>query len=398
MDQHVISEWLLRAFARRERGGPELEVYDKSSGLYGTVDPARFMTEADAHSTAIERGIAEIVTPASRAALRLAKRVKALPPGVYAVVSSDSPAHAAGPPLSDIGILEGMRLLVSQHTVPSPSASDRSWLGRYAGLMYQRAPKVESAILRFGTVYDLAAQKALDRILPGMRTGLSTELARRRTRMLSMATDIGGRLAEANWWIVRAGYGEAFVLGDSPVAATISLGQDDAWRAIFSPEAFVVVMPLGPSLSLLIAPQMLVPITSIDMDLAGVTRAINRLIWRHADRYVLARHRSQLEAAWPGADKERRLSVSADLDVEHVAAAALRDVMSSAAKVLTLRARRDWQHWTSCRLEFGWQPWGAEDRYLFSSSRERGGGTDGVNCSPVRAGPRCTSANSTSAP
>jgi hypothetical protein len=195
------------------------------------------MTEVDAHSTAIERGIGEIEAPGSRAAIRLAKRVKNLPPGLYAVVPSHAAIQSSGPALSDKGVREGLRILVSELQVPSPSQADRTALGRFAGLMYERAPKNETAIMRFGARYDLAAQQALDRLMPGTRTGLATELPRRRFRMLAQAIEAGDRLAEASWWVVRAGKDGAFVLGDSPVAATRSLGYDDDWRAIFAPES-----------------------------------------------------------------------------------------------------------------------------------------------------------------
>jgi len=225
-------------------------------------------------------------------------------------VPSHGEIRASGPALSDKGVHEGRRILVSEYQVPLPSQGDRIALGRYAGLMYERAPKNETAIMGFGAKYDLAAQQELDRLMPGMRTGLATELARRRTRMLAQVTDIGGRLAEANWWVIRAGKGEAFVLGDSPVAATDSLGHDDDWRAIFSPGSYAVVMPLGPTFALIMAPQRILPITGIDVDLAGMTRAINRLMWRYADRYVLAHDRTQLEASSSSSEIRRGLAGS----------------------------------------------------------------------------------------
>ena len=113
-------------------------------------------------------------------------------------------------------------------------------------------------------------------------------------------------------------------------------------------------MPLGPMVALVLAPQRIIPITGIDLDLAGLTRAINRLMWRYADRYVLARDRSQLEAAWPEEDEERRRSsVQADGDTERVAMAARRDVTRIVTDLLWRRMSQEWQHWTSCRLEFG---------------------------------------------
>jgi hypothetical protein len=67
VDQHVISAWLLRAFAR---GSPELAQYDKSTDSFSTVSPEEFLVESDGHSAGIERGIERIETPASRAAMR----------------------------------------------------------------------------------------------------------------------------------------------------------------------------------------------------------------------------------------------------------------------------------------------------------------------------------------
>ena len=49
MEQHVISEWLLKALARRAPAGPILDLYDKTTDRYGNVKPGDFMTEVDAH-------------------------------------------------------------------------------------------------------------------------------------------------------------------------------------------------------------------------------------------------------------------------------------------------------------------------------------------------------------
>jgi len=225
--------------------------------------------------------------------------------------------------------------------------------------------------MRFGAEYDVAAQRALDRLMPGLRTGLATELARRRARMLALARDIGSRLTDANWWVLRAHRGEAFVLGDSPVAVTLSLGHDDEWRAILSPESYVIVMPLSPVIALLVAPQRIIPIANIDLDLTGVTRAINRLMWRWADRYVFGRVRSHLEQAAPAVDDEaRRSSVPADIATERAASAAYRDVMTIVTDLRFSQLLQTWHHWDGCRLAFGWQPWAPEDRSMFLESIE----------------------------
>lgn len=367
MDQHVISEWLLRAFARKAPGGLLLEVYDKATGLCEDAAPAKFMIELDAHSTEVERGLEKIETPAAQAALRLAKRVKILPPGLYAVVEPDAETRAVGPELSDNGVFEGMRLLVGERQVPSPSPADRLALGRYAALMYQRAPKIEAAARQLAVDYEVGAQLALDRLMPGIRSKLAWAVEERRSRILASAEDIGMQLANATWWVVRAGDGEAFVLGDSPVAATVSLGHDDTWRAILSPQSYVVAMPLGPTLALLIAPKLLMPMTNVDA--IGMTRAINRLMWRWADRFVLAHDRGQLEAALPGADDAmRRESVRAEVDAGEVTMRARGDVALIVAAV-------SWRQWTSCRLKFGFQAFAAEDRHMFARPGEHGSGS-----------------------
>lgn len=355
-------------------------MYDKATGLYDSVKPDDFLTEVDAHSPAIERGIGDIEGPASQAARRLAKRVKNLPPGLYAVVSSQDETRAVGPAVSDKGVHQGMRLLVSEFQIPSPSDSDRIALANYAGLMYQRAPGTEASMTRWGVGYNRGAQQILDRFMTGVRSRLAAEFAQRRSRMLGRATDIGIRLAGANWWIVRAAADEAFVLGDCPVVAALSLGHDDGWRAIFAHDSYVVVMALSPKIALLVAPRLLIPITDIEIDdqLAGITRAINRLMWRHADRYVVARDRTQLDAAWPQAnDEQRRSSVHAADQIEHGEIGGRRDAMRIVADLWWRLHDQSWQRWTACRLEFGFYPWPAEDRHLVVSPDGHGAGALG---------------------
>lgn len=356
-----------------------LERFDKTTGEFEPADPAEFMTEADAHSAEIEDRIERIETPAAAAGRRLAKLTRTLPPGFYAVVSSTSTTRSGGPAVTERGVHEGMRLLVSEHELPSPSREDRLALGRFAGLMYQRAPKLEDSIMRFGVEYDRFAQLALDRLMPGMRTGLATELARRRSRIPGLATDIGERLASSNWWVLRPEAGEAFVLGDSPVAATMSLGHDDEWRAILSSETYLVAMPIGPTLAILIAPQRVIPLSGIEPTLTSVTKAVNQLMWRHADRSVLARRRSHLEAVWPNSDDGRRFEgVSIPHDVDFIANGAVREVtrivVETTMRRSWLKENQYWQRWMSCRLELGFQPWPAEDRQLFIGPREHGSG------------------------
>jgi hypothetical protein len=360
VDQHTISEWLLRAFAK----GNRLVAYAKQTRAYEEVDPEDFLIEVDAHSDSVEAGIGRIEGPASAAARNLAKWVRSqqLSAGLYAISPTENVSHFGPPGIKDMGVHEGMRLFVGERDIPSPKPAERAALARYAGLMYQRAPRTEEAILAWGRAFDIAAQSVLDRFLPGFHTGLQTEVAHRRTRMLEMASHIGDRLVSASWWLVVAGPDEAFVLGDAPVAATISLGHEDEWRAILAPESYAVVMPLSPRIALLIAPQGLIPITGIDDDLSGMVLAINRLMWRRAGSHVLARERSHLEAVWPDA-KTARASASNDvaLDAQHGAEAGSRVGHSIVVEVSLRQVVGHWQRWDGCKLQFGWYPWATED-------------------------------------
>jgi hypothetical protein len=154
------------------------------------------------------------------------------------------------------------------------------------------------------------------------------------------------------------------VLGDSPVGATISLGHDDRWRAILSGESYVVAMPLAPDLALLLAPQLLMPVT-LEPGLPAITAAINRLSWRHASRFVVARDAETLVQAWP-ADKEsamRRESAAPPVDPDYIArnawATSLWIVVTTQYRAAE---RAGWLHWEGCSLTFGFLPYAAEDR------------------------------------
>jgi hypothetical protein len=353
--QHVISKWLLKAFGRHEAGRVILTAFDKSTGEIGDHDADEFMVEADAHSNEIEDAIERLETPAAAAAMRLVKRTRHLPRGLYAVMAEGTPVRATGT-IRDVGVRSGMRLQVPEQEVPSPSCADRLAIANYAGLMYQRSPKVETAILQWGRDYDHAAQEALSRRLPGLRTGLSSELARRRARMAETALTIGQRLAAAEWFVVRADPGAEFVLSDSPVSSTLALGFADEFRPLLADTAYVVVVPLNPALALLIAPMRIIPTTGVDA--FDAPDAVNRFVWRSADRYVLARDRATLEAAFrDGTEEERRARVSPVHDSAAVARAAEADVDRIVLEVYVQRAVLPlvyhWPRWGRCRLDFG---------------------------------------------
>jgi hypothetical protein len=234
--------------------------------------------------------------------------------------------------------------------------------------MYQRAPTTEASILRWGQTFDRGVQDTLDRIMPGQRSPVETTLAHRRRRMTDLAGRIAGALATSSWFIARAGSTEAFVLSDSPVAATITFGFDDEWRAILSAESYVILMPLNPALALIFAPRHIIPVSQVDA--ANLVPAINRVMWRAADRYVLGRSRQDLEAALGDVDDEtRRYSVRPGYDPEAIAHQA-----RTTTEAATLEAivevgikrplARFWPHWSGCRLTLGYALFAAEDRDL----------------------------------
>ncbi len=364
MDQHVISAWHLRAFAGRGRGAQVVHVFDKATDAYADVRVDDFLAEADAHSPEVELDIAHLEDPAARAARTLVKRARALPGGFYAVTEADTAVKATGPALTDEGVFEGMRLMVSRHEIPSPNAADRLALANYVALMYQRSPKGEAARIEFGRVYERAAQHVLDRMMPGMRTGLDEAASERRARLVSGAREMGPTLARANWWIARAGANEAFVLGDHPVVTTVSLGHDDSWRPILAAATFVVAMPLSPAVALVIAPKVLIPISGIEGP-DQVPTAINRLVWRSAGRYVLARDRDQLDRGLPNASDElRRSTIPVDIDLAQLARHAMAETAAIVAEVQWRLPLGRWQHWPNHRLELGYTPYSSEDRDL----------------------------------
>lgn len=279
--------------------------------------------------------------------------------GLYAVVDRPSPPDR--PPYGDPIEAFGMKLMLSGVEVVWPDNRERLALARYAALMYQRAPLVESAIMAHGEAFDRGAQHGLDRLFPGIRSPIRTVLGERRERFAGRARDIGDALSRAHWWVVRAGRHERFVLGDSAVAATISLGHEDTFRAILSPESYLVVMPLGPTLALLMAPQGIAP---VNVELADIVRAINQLIWRWSDRYVAALSRDDLDGVWGSDVASRRSSLTATDGPEGAEAAGRAVVGRSRLKWDIGQMEKNRPTWVGCRRIFQVEPYAAEDRHF----------------------------------
>lgn len=355
MIQHVISEWLLRAFARTGPDGPALTQYDKATDTFEETSPGGFLVEHDAHPVVIEHALQAIETPAAQAGRRLAKLFRHLPPGMYAMIDEGGAAVANGEEMRAVGTIEGTSLVLAGYHASWPMRADRRSLASYVGLMYQRSPKVEEAIRQWGLAFDKAAQRVLHQMMPGMRTGLEVFGRTARARMIERTQTIGSQLEAANWFVVRSPDDESFVLSDCPVTATIALGHDDSWRAIFADEAYVVVMPIGPKIALVVAPA-LVPMSGIET--RDLTKTINRLVWRSAGRYVLGRERKVLESALPN-HAARRITVAverdpnADANATAILMAILQQVMRQRFARFQQEEATSWIHWDRCRLVVG---------------------------------------------
>lgn len=361
MDQHIISAWYLRAFSRRVGRKPLLHVYDKAEDSIEQVSVDDFLAETDAHSAETERQIETLEGPASEAARRLVKRVKVLQPGMYALAELDAPTVSVGPSHFSAGHSGATELMVTRHQIASPSAPDMAALAAYAGLMYWRAPKVQVGIAEMRRTYDVAAQRVLDVLMPGMQTETLDGIDKRRLRAVKSASGVGARLAAANWWVIRAPVDEPFLLGDNPVGTTVSLGHDDSWRAILSNETFVVAMPLGPSTGLLIAPNRFLPFSGFT-DPNEAAAAINRLTWRSADRFIVSQDRAQLENVAERLGSVRSARIPVDIDLGKVSQHAAGDSVRIVADVLWRRDFGRWAGWGGCRAMFGYFPFATEDR------------------------------------
>ncbi len=355
MDQHALTGWHLRSFARHNR----VAMYDKESDAFDAVSPGDAAVEVDAHSATVESGFAAIEARGSQASRDLVKRTRHLPPGLYSIatdvgVTTMTPAAVRGG-----GTFNGMHLLIPAGEIPAMPAAHRHSMARYAALTNQRGPTVESAIRAFNADFELASQLAVQALAPRpFAVSIGAEIDDIRGRMIDSSVSMADRLIAMDWWVLRAEAGSAFVLGDSPAIASIGLGYDDRWRAIFDTSSMLLAMPLSPDVALLIAPRSVMPLSASAV--ADGTKALNRQIWRWAHRYVFARSQQDLEEACPGsALDDRCYRVDARQPADRIAMIARGEVGKLFALVL-------WKRRVGCRLVFGFYPYAAEDRGLFA--------------------------------
>jgi hypothetical protein len=355
MDQHVISEWLLKAFSAEAPRGRVLATYNKATGEYGQAIPSKFMVEVDAHPTDVEAGFGKIESAAALASTRLVRRVEALPPGLYSVTEEDN--LTAAEVLQEVGQHGQMRLLLADRQVSSPPQVDREALGRFAALMYQRSPAIEAARAEVGEHYGRGVRAVAQTLPSPMRSDLNWLADEARARILDSALSLGPGLGSATWFVVRACEEESFVLGDCPIAATVSLGHDDVWRPILSSSSFALAMPLSPRVALLMAPQRLLPLSGVQQ-VSDFVPSINRLLWRWAGQYVLAPRQADLEGALGDADEAtRRAAVTVETDPSGAYRSGIHDMTRIFAEVIW------WHRWDGCRRVLG-LPIAREDRDL----------------------------------
>lgn len=365
----MISEWLLKAFSV---GADELVGFDKKTGAYERHRVDEFLVQVNSHASEVEAGLSAIETPASRAAQTLSKRVKGLPPGLYAVVAPGDDVVTTGGFFQG-GSLRGMQLLVAERQIPSPAPGDRTALATFMALMYQRSPKTVAGKVVLRQSYQRGADAALAAMVPSLNVDTTETLAElvagATERAVATAANLGPQIAASSWFVARADSGQTFVLGDSPVATTPSLGFDGKWQPLLGPAAFVIVMPIGPSAALVVAPKVLMPVFDTGQTL---TTDINRLIWRWADRYVLAASEQRLDAAWSAPPDARQEVVNVDLNSRAIALHAYANTCMMIVEVL-------WRRFEHCRLVFGFQPFDAEDRHRFTGP--------GDHIAPILPGP-----------
>ena len=289
--QHVISRWLLNRFARTEPGGLTLTVFDKQTGTVSSVPPSRFLTLVDDHSHDVEVALGRLEDPAARAVSRLLERAESISPGPCPLFG-DRDNLEEDPALREVTRepVEGMRLFAVPRWLAEPPPDDRLAIARYLGLMFTRAPKMEQAISEIHDVvraaYEDEVAATAPALLEGTRAALDEHLTNARFVGLRTPEEQSEAFAAMPWYVVRAPDDEPFVLGDSPVVATIQIGHDeDSWRPLLSETTYVVCMPLSARVCLIAAPQSVLPVgVESPLEIAG---AINRLSWRWADRYVV---------------------------------------------------------------------------------------------------------------
>ena len=294
--QHTITEWLLKYHAHH-RGGPQLWVYDKATGGIHEQPTSTFMAPRGEHTEEIETRLSKIETPAARAAAEIHRLAEPHDPGFIRIAGwSDADEQIIAPARAG-PIISKFKLTVIDAQTKRLDESDRHDLGTFAALMYARAPKVQAAVRDMTTAYIDGMSESMSRLSGPIPRRLVDELAAANERIrwvgLDEAPALGERLAGTQWYILKAADAEGFVLGDSAVTTSLAIGHDDVWRPLFDDATYAVMLPLGPSLTLIMAPKLMVPGAGPTWD---PVKTIAMLSWKWAERYVAGRSQADLAA------------------------------------------------------------------------------------------------------
>ena len=293
-NQHRVTEWYLRRFSHQTRAnGPELDTYSKATGKFGTAYPARFLARMDDHSADVERRLAAIEGPAAAAADTLAQYAVSLRPGLYAI--GDEDLTTSPEELTEVGLIEGMRILTTQRQIRLPPGVDLIALAKFLALMFTRSPMSERVSRLSAAAYHDGAVRGAAAFGFDLRGRALAEfdesVAEARWVGLRNANEWAEMLRRRMWWLVRARDDEGFIIGDSPVVSASALGHDGEWQPLIGGGFTVLAFPLSPRAALLVSgPAM--P-TMIESD--GLVSWINRTTWRWATEYVAAESRDLLK-------------------------------------------------------------------------------------------------------
>jgi hypothetical protein len=296
--QHIISRWLLDRFARDASGGRTISVFDKTTAATRDDVPTRFMTVVDDHSDDIEAALGRLENSAAPAAARLAGRAANVAPGVWPLAGTTDNLAGDGElhELPDRQTAE-MRLFTFDRWLAEPPIQDRQAISAFLALMYTRSRKTERMILAAREEVMQAYADTVNALMPALleRTLAAIDAESDGARFIGLRTpDWATAFARMPWYVIRAPDDAPFVLGDSPVVATIQIGfEADGWRPMLSDATYAVCMPLAASTCLVVAPGKIVPIgVESPHEMAD---SINRLTWRWADRYVVSSSHEALE-------------------------------------------------------------------------------------------------------
>lgn len=294
--QHTISEWLLRAHAHPTRGGIKLWIFDKETRNTREQPTSTFLAPRNDHSAEIEVQLNRIESPAARAAAEVHRLADPHGGGFIRVAGANDPDEARIAPPRDAGVIEGFRLSVIEAQTRRLDWRHRSALGSFVALMYSRSPKLQQATQDMAAAYGSGLREGVSRLSGRTPRKVAEELAASEERVrwvgLTEAIQLGERLAAGSWWLLKADDGEAFAVGDSAVITTLAVGHDDVWRPLFDPATYAVMLPLGPSLLLLISPYPMIPGAGPTYDPVNTT---NMLSWKWANRFVAGPSREGLE-------------------------------------------------------------------------------------------------------